>query len=572
MGVQGLPVDRQFRWSDLGWIALFVALLIGAGYGLRDPWPADEPRFASLARDMVASGNWLIPRVGGDLYQDKPPLFFWLLALSYSIFGSVRASFLLPSLLAAFATCVLVYDLARRLHGRAAGLAAALTLACTLQFVQTMRGAQIDPTLLALCTLSLWALGRHLLLGPAWGLCFLGGVAAGLGVITKGVGFLPLLLLAVFAALRRAQWPGLMREAGGARWGLPGLGFLLAVSVWLVPMLIVVGNSGSPELMAYRDEILLQQTVERYATSWHHVKPWYYFIVEVIPALWLPFSALLLWLVPRWRRDWAERRSAVFLPLCWVLLVLLFFSISPGKRGVYLMPALPALALAASPHLVELYGRIGVGRLSLALAALLVLAGDVFAVLALSGHPKVLAMLAEGGIATPMPVVAFAVCGSVAWLLCAVWRPLLAWPSVLASLAVCWGLLIAPAMNAERSTSAFMARALQLAPPAQPLALVAYKEQFLLYMDRETWNFGHRRWREGPQENYDAAAWLNGAPGRVLLLPEPALAPCFVDARRTPVGEASRDQWFLVEGRATPDCAAKGDAGRAIRYPAHPIG
>ena len=572
MSVPGPSVDAQFRWSDLAWIALCVALLIGAGLGLRDPWPADEPRFASLARDMVASGDWLIPRVGGDLYQDKPPLFFWLLALSYSIFGSVRASFLLPSLLAAFATCVLVHDLARRLHGRAAGLAAALTLCCSLQFVQTMRGAQIDPTLLALCTLSLWAFSRHLLLGPAWGLCFLGGVAAGLGVITKGVGFLPLLLLPVYAALRAAQWPGLMRGAGGARWTLPVLGFLLAISVWLVPMLIVVAQSGAPELIAYRDEILLQQTVERYATSWHHVKPWYYFIVEVIPGLWLPFSALLFWLVPRWRRDWAERRAAVFLPLCWVLVVLLFFSLSPGKRGVYLLPALPALALAASPHLVGLYGRVSVGRLSLVLAAVLVVAGDVFAALALTGHPKVLSMLAEGGITSPLPVVAFAITGTVAWLASA-WRwPLLAWPAVLASLAVCWGLLIAPAMNSDRSTSGFMARALQLAPRDQPLALVAYKEQFLLYLDRETWNFGHRRWREGPQEAFDAAAWLNEAPGRILLLPEAALAPCFVAANRTLVGEASRDQWYLVAGVAATECAEKGDAARAIRYPAHPIG
>lgn len=572
MSGQGTPVDSQFRWSDFGWIALFVALLIGAGFGLRDPWPADEPRFASLARDMVASGDWLIPRVGGDLYQDKPPLFFWLLALSYSLFGSVKASFLLPSLLAAFATCALVYDLARRLHGRAAGLAAALTLSCSLQFVQTMRGAQIDPTLLALCTLSMWAFSRHLLQGPAWDLCFLGGVAAGLGVITKGVGFLPLLLLAVFAALRSAGWPGLLRETGGVRWALPAVGFLLAISLWLMPMLIVVGQSGSPELIAYRDEILLQQTVERYATAWHHVKPWYYFLVEVIPGLWLPFSALLFWLVPRWRNDWAERRAAVYLPLCWALAVLLFFSLSPGKRGVYLLPALPAFALAAAPHLAGLYARAGVGRLSLAMAAILVLAGDVFAALAFAGHSKVLAMLTEGGISSPLPVAAFAVCGTLAWLLCAWRRPLMAWPAVLASLTVCWGLLIAPAMNAERSTSAFMARALQLAPRDQPLALVAYKEQFLLYLDRETWNFGHRRWREGPQEAYDAAAWLNAAPKRVLLLPEAALTPCFVNARRSLVGEASRDQWYLIEGRAATECAKQGDAARAIRYPAHPIG
>ena len=73
--------------------------IIGTGLGIRDPWPADEPRFAAVARDMVLSHEWLFPRVGGDLYQDKPPLFFWLLAIGYSLTGSVKASFLIPSFL-----------------------------------------------------------------------------------------------------------------------------------------------------------------------------------------------------------------------------------------------------------------------------------------------------------------------------------------------------------------------------------------------------------------------------------------------------------------------------------------
>ncbi len=97
---------------------------MATGLGLRDPWPADEPRFALVARDMVQSGDWLFPRVGGDLYPDKPPLYFWLLAIAYSITGSLRASFLIPSLIAAFGTLGLVWDLSRRLAGRASAFAA----------------------------------------------------------------------------------------------------------------------------------------------------------------------------------------------------------------------------------------------------------------------------------------------------------------------------------------------------------------------------------------------------------------------------------------------------------------
>ena len=87
--------------SDLFWLALALLVIIGTGIGIRDPWPADEPRFAAVARDMVATGEWLFPRVGGDLYQDKPPMFFWMLAVCYALTGSLKWSFLIPAFLAA---------------------------------------------------------------------------------------------------------------------------------------------------------------------------------------------------------------------------------------------------------------------------------------------------------------------------------------------------------------------------------------------------------------------------------------------------------------------------------------
>ena len=78
-----------------------------------------------------------------------------------------------------------------------------------------MRGAQIDPLLCLFTTLSLYALLRHLLLGPAWGWYTLGGFVAGLGVITKGVGFLPMLVLIPFFLLRAFRWKNLATIDGG---------------------------------------------------------------------------------------------------------------------------------------------------------------------------------------------------------------------------------------------------------------------------------------------------------------------------------------------------------------------
>ncbi|MBC8025849.1 MAG: glycosyltransferase family 39 protein [Steroidobacteraceae bacterium] len=552
---------EPIRAADLLWLALAFVLIIGTGLGIRDPWPADEPRFAVVARDMALTGEWLFPRVGGDLYQDKPPFFFWLLALCYSLTGSLKFAFLIPSLLAAAGVAFLVYDFGRRLVNREAGLAAAILVVCTLQFVQTMRGAQIDPTLCFLTTFSLYSLLRHLLLGAGWRWYAVGGFAAGIGVITKGVGFLPMLVLLPFFLLRAFRWNGLApldAGKGGWRWWLAPLALLAGICVWFVPMLVAVATSGAPEYVAYRDEILFKQTVGRYAAAWHHVKGWYYFVVEVIPALWLPWSLLLFWLVPRFRRAWVLRDARVWLPLCWVLLVLVFFSASPGKRGVYLLPALPALAFASLPLIGEILVKRGVRIASIGLAALFWIAG-LAAVFVATTKPIPF---------VTVPMLAVFVVLTTLLIGIALWRaPIAAFPAALAALAIWFSYTLAPAMNGERSGGDFTRAMLEQVKPDEELALVAYKEQFLLYLDRPTVNFGHRRSFEGPRESFDAAAWLDAAPGRVLLVPEDTLNPCF-ESGAAFAGESSDEKWFLVRGKPASHCAEKGDAGRAIRYPA----
>jgi len=411
---------------------------------------------------------------------------------------------------------------------------------------------------------------RHCLLGPSWRWYFIGGFAAGVGIFTKGVGFLPVLVLIPYFALRAARWQGLPdidAGRGGWRWWLAPLAMLLAVSTWFVPMLIAVATSGSAEYAAYRDEILFKQTVGRYAAAWHHVKPWYYFIVEVIPALWLPWSLLLIWLVPRFKRALHERNARVWLPLFWLLIVLVFFSASPGKRGVYLLPALPALALAALPFLESLLARAGVRRAGFALAGLFFLAGAAF-VVGLAMHAKFAteAMAAANLDSATAFYVYLALCG-VGLLIAYARAPLAAWPVAIGSLAIVFSYFIAPAMNGERSGADFVRAVLAQVKPGEQLALVNYKEQFLLYLDRPTVNFGHRRWLEGPQESYDAAAWLNAAPDRVLLVPADTVKThsCFIDDL-TLAGRSSDEDWFLVRPPAVQSCAEKGDACRAISY------
>jgi hypothetical protein len=384
------------------------------------------------------------------------------------------------------------------------------------------------------------------------------------------VGFLPLLVLLPYAVLRArgfvTQPASAAVERGGWRWGLVAVGFLLGVSVWLVPMLLAVATRNDPALVAYRDEILFAQTVDRYASAWHHVKPWYYFILEVIPGLWLPMSLLLFWLVPRWKAAWHERDARVWLPLAWVLLTLLFFSLSAGKRGIYIFPALPAVAIAAAPFLSQIFERKGVKRASLILGSVLLIGGIVLLVAEATGHEKLHAKLAEVGVDSMAPFMGFVVMGVMILAVTAWKKPILAWPAMLAAVAIVWSYGVAPGIDGERSARDFMKKTLALVPRDADLGLLLYKEQFLLYLDREIVNFGHARWREGDQEAFDASVWLNGSPDRMLLVPESALTPCFVSTTKQLAGVSSSDRWYLVQGQAAQSCIDKGNGSRAIRY------
>ena len=160
-------------------LLLAAAVILAAGLGMRDPWPADEPRFALIARDMVQSGNWLIPSVGGFLYPDKPPLHFWLVAALYAITGSLRFSFLFPAVAAGIAVIGLVTDLGRRLWGDEAGIWSGAILLSLFQFPLQMKAGQLDGPLCFWTTLSLYGFCRHLLLGPSWRWYAVGGLACG---------------------------------------------------------------------------------------------------------------------------------------------------------------------------------------------------------------------------------------------------------------------------------------------------------------------------------------------------------------------------------------------------------
>lgn len=549
---------------DVFWLLALGVLLIGTGIGLRDPWPADEPRFALVARDMVGTGEWLVPRVGGDIYADKPPLFFWLMAVGIKLTGSVKAAFLLPSLLSGLGCVLLLYDLGRRLWNRETGFIAGLALLFTVQFVWQARQAQIDATLCFWTTLSLYGLLRHLLLGPQWRWYAVGWAAAGFGVITKGVGFLPLLVLLPYLALRARTWQPRFTTDAKARWFLGPIAFVLATAVWLAPMLIAAANN--PQIAAYRDEILFLQTVNRYTNAWHHREPFWYFLIEVVPWLWLPMTALLPWLVPQWRRSWRERDLRIGLLLSWIVIVLTFFSLSTGKRGVYVLPAVPAFALVCAPYLRNLAQRASAQRVLFAVTAVLATV-LTFAIPYLLVRPdKRLDVIASYALDPLPPLVALAAATVIVCVVTRVQRGFAAFAGALIAVLLVVSFWINPHMDDSRSGRAFIERVAQAADPKAPLGFVAFKEQYLLQVRRDVVHFGHARWREGEQETMDAARWMSGSADRQLVVNAQSLQQCFQSANRIALGNANRAQWYLVRGTVDERCIAGGTPNLAHFY------
>ena len=539
--------DSRARATWLFWIT--AVLVLGAGLGLRDPWPADEPRFALVARQMVESGDWLFPHRGIELYSDKPPMLMWLQAAFYTVFGNWRVAFLLPSLLAALGTLWCVQDLGRRLWTRRVGLYAAWALLFTLQFTWQSKKAQIDPLVTFFITLANYGLLRHLLAGPDWRWWTLGWFAAGLGTITKGVGAIALLMILPAAIASWRGWPRVRVHARDPRFWLGPLGFLVAVSLWLAPVVSVALAKNLPEYRAYLDDILFRQTAKRYSQSWdHHQPPWYF--LSVMLAMWIPPVLALPWAIPAWWRRLRRRDARYLLPLAWWAMALLFFSIPDGKRDVYIMPALPMMCLALAPLLPGLLRKRWAQALLLVLAGLLALL-FLAAGLALFGGDGAMAgrlqqqrgLTAAGLHAGAWMLLAMGVWG-VACVLAFRRRAVVALFSTLGGVWVVFSLVGYPILNDASSSRGVMNAVGKRIGPDAGLGLVAWKEQNLLMADRPAANFGFKlAWDEQLRRG---VAWQAQAPGRWLLVQEEALADCLDPERIELAGISNRRRWWLV--------------------------
>jgi hypothetical protein len=333
---------RLLTFAFLGvvlWVGCFSALNKSE---LNDS--VDEGMYATAARWMVDTGNWLTLRgLGAEIVFDKGPLTYWCQAVSTRLLGATPVAVRLPSALAAALTALALWQWARRRISERAGLlAAALYALCPLT-VGLARLAMTDSLLTLWLTLTFIGLiegyrsdRRGYLLAAA---------GAGLATLTKGViGFLLpgavmglwLLVRRDFRELRRVPWLGAVSL------------FLLLVLPWHLAMWWAHGN-------AFIQEYFVRRHLQRFLGQGYKFSFPFWFYLPVLLLGAFPFSVLVpaaWWQSFRhWRSERQELKCAIAMWAVVSLVVVAIFSLSKSKLPQYAQPALPALSLLVAVRL-----------------------------------------------------------------------------------------------------------------------------------------------------------------------------------------------------------------------------
>lgn len=289
---------------------------------------------------MAARGDFVSPRLNGLPYADKPALHFAVTALALKAFGTTEFAARLPSLLFTLGTLGVVAWFGWRLFGPAGAWVAVVATAATPLTLAFARTVIFDATLTFFVVVALVAFyeaaerqsGR-----AAWGWTALAWAAIACGILSKGPIALavPLMVAAPYAFWRRAS---------AAVWA--PVGPLLCAAI-VLPWVLAVSRD-IPDLVSYA---LVTETAERLFTRrLQRTEPIWYF-VPILFAGALPWSALVLagWRTARPLRlpDGARDPRTIFLVL-WILVPLVFFSLSQSKRPQYVLPIVPAVGLLAA--------------------------------------------------------------------------------------------------------------------------------------------------------------------------------------------------------------------------------
>ncbi len=338
-------------WGQALALALFAAVITLYGLGSTSLVDNGETRFGLIARNMVETGDWIVPRWSHRPQATKPPFFIWAIAGFSKIAGDVNAwSARMPSVLAGVGVVVLTYFLGRRFFPYPVPFIAGLVVCTNLIFYRSARIAQTDMLLLFFVLLATeWVLRGQSREGFVRYLWTVGGYAsAGLAMLTKGpVGLLLLGFILLSVTLSRRNW----RDVP---YGAHIVGLAVAVAVygsWYGLYQQAVGE-------AVAREAVLRENWQRFFAAFDHRKPFYYFTI-MFARDFMPWTPIFLvgaaWAWVRRKSQTADYGTAVI----WFAVIFIFFSLASSKRSQYILALYPAAAFITAAFLSTAVAPVG---------------------------------------------------------------------------------------------------------------------------------------------------------------------------------------------------------------------
>jgi dolichol-phosphate mannosyltransferase len=475
------------------WLAGLLLALLAALLLFPDNQPLlepDEGRQAEIPREMLAHGDYLLPRIQGLPYHEKPPLQYWLTAGAYAVLG-VRpwVARLVPAT-SAWLGVLVTFAWARRALGSGPAFLGTLLLCLSLEFVLLGRTVTLD-SLLALCVGVSWYAAQVALSRPGvrWSWWAIAALACGLGVLVKG----PVALILVVPPVAAYQW--LTPAAARPRW--PAWIVFVGLTVLVPAPWYVAMGLRDP---AYLAHFLWKANIVRFVNPYDHEQAWWFYLPVLFVGTFpwsLLWAALGYFLLSHHPRLAALRTSHVGYCVLLTAWCIGFFSLSGCKSPPYVLPALAPLALLLGSCLHAVLFVPAIRRFPLlasargllpchATIALLLLAAAIYAVAASAGWQTWEVVLAPVVIA---PILALA-----CWRYGRGLRPLLAWGICAAA---CLGFLLFPAQDlgagyAVRHSPVTVARIIRHRPASRTSPVVSFQRTWpsaSFYLRREITSF-----------------------------------------------------------------------------------
>jgi 4-amino-4-deoxy-L-arabinose transferase-like glycosyltransferase len=340
--------ERLLERDGLKWLALiiFASIIFFVNLGSDGIYSAQEGRAAIVAQNMLDSGNWLHISIKGGIETEKPILCYWFYALSGYVFGVNEFSVRLPSVIAAIATVLMSCWLGIRIYGKQTGFLAGFILASMIGFINLGRLARIDIVLCAFYTASMLFLytGFFEKKKANWHLYIFYLILA-LSVMVKGPVSVVLVGITVIALVIKDKDPKIL-------WQLKpfsGLAIGLAINApWYIYENFRTGG-------AFAQDFFLNQNISRFTGIGMTYcegkrKSMFYYIPKLFAGT-LPWSLLVPFAFFNFRKKFLKFKPATYYLIIWFSVVFVFFSLAAVKRGDYVLPLYPAIAILLARYL-----------------------------------------------------------------------------------------------------------------------------------------------------------------------------------------------------------------------------